>query len=59
MSADERLAIFIEVCELAHAIVKERADVDAVLRYSEPMPPWAEEAWLGLVAGARDARSAR
>ena len=58
-SPDERLATFVQVCELARAILQEREDVSEVLDHNEPMPPQAEKTWRRLVAEARRARQAR
>jgi hypothetical protein len=55
----ERLAAFVEACELSRRILDERPDRREVLARAEPMPPAAERAWLRLVAEARRARQAR
>lgn len=59
MSPAERLRCFVDVCELARAIIEERPDRRAVLSAEEPMPPAAAAAWQRLLRDARDARSAR
>ena len=59
MTPEERLGQFVEVCELARAILTERPDVAEVLERSEPMPPEAEHTWLRLVAEARRDRAPR
>jgi hypothetical protein len=59
MTPEERLRCFVEVCEVAHAILLERDDAAAVLERSEPMSPEAERRWLTLVREARLAREAR
>lgn len=53
MTPDERLACFVEVCELAQVMLAERADRREILEHREPMPPAAEEAWLRLVRQGR------
>jgi hypothetical protein len=53
MTAEERLAAFVDVCELARTILEARPDRAAVLARAEPMPAMAEEAWLRLVREAR------
>jgi hypothetical protein len=58
MTADERLECFVDVCELARAIIEERPDRRAVLRDEDPMPPVAAAAWARLVREARRGRSA-
>lgn len=59
MTPEERLECFVEVCELARAIVEERPDRAAVLAREEPMPAEAERTWLKLVAEGNRARKAR
>jgi hypothetical protein len=58
MTPDERLEHFVEACELAAAILRERADVEAVLARRDPLSPEAEARWRALVGAAR-ARPAR
>ena len=58
MTADERLACFVEVCELARTILAGRPDARTVLASVEPMPPLAERTWLRLVREARRGRAA-
>ena len=53
MSPEERLAIFVEVCELARTILEDRPDRARILGEKEPMPPAAEAAWRRLVGEAR------
>ena len=59
MTPDERLACFVEVCELARTILAERPDAVDVLAHEEPMPPLAEQVWLRLVREARRGGAAR
>jgi hypothetical protein len=59
MTAEERLAIFVEVCELARTILEDRPDRARVLAENEPMPPGAEATWRRLVREARRGRAAR
>jgi hypothetical protein len=59
MTPEERLAVFVDVCELARTILEERADRAAVLAGTEPLPPAAAAAWERLVGESRRARSAR
>ena len=59
MTPEQRLEIFVEVCELARTILEDRPDRERILAENEPMPPAAEAAWLRLVREARRARSAR
>jgi WSTF, HB1, Itc1p, MBD9 motif 1 len=59
MTPEQRLQCFVEVCELARAIIEERPDRRAVLRDEDPMPPVAAAAWKRLLREARNARSAR
>ena len=56
MSAGERLRHFIDVCDLARALLEGRADRHEVLDRIEPMPEKSERAWLDLGAKARHAR---
>jgi anaerobic ribonucleoside-triphosphate reductase len=58
MTPEERLEIFVEVCELARTILEERPDRARVLAESEPMPPAAAAAWRRLVAESRRDRAA-
>ena len=59
MTPEERLAVFVEVCELARTILEGRPDRARVLADVEPMPPEAEAAWKRLVVESRRGRSAR
>lgn len=59
MTPAERLACFVEICELSRRILEDRPDRREVLARTEPMPPQAERTWLRLVAEARRVRSAR
>jgi hypothetical protein len=59
MTPEERLEVFVEVCELARTILEDRPDRARLLAENEPMPPAAEAVWLRLVREARRARSAR
>lgn len=59
MSPEQRLDIFLEVCELARTILEERPDRERILAENEPMPRAAEAAWLRLVREARRAQSTR
>jgi hypothetical protein len=59
MTADERLACFVDVCQLAQTILDARPDRAAVLARVEPMSPEAERLWLRLVKEARRARHVR
>jgi hypothetical protein len=59
MTPEERLACFVEVCELARTILEERPDGRAVLAATEPMPPHAEQTWLRLVREAVGGRTPR
>lgn len=53
MTPEERLAVFVEVCELTRTILEERPDRARVLEDREPMPAAAEVAWRRLVARGR------
>lgn len=59
MTPSERLAAFLEVCELSRRILERRADRRDVLARAEPMPAHAEQTWLRLVAEARGGRPVR
>lgn len=59
MTPDQRLALFVEACELADALLAPRADRREVLRARQPMPPQAETRWLELVREARRERPRR
>ena len=59
ITPSERLECFVEVCELARAILEDRPDAREMLARTEPMPPAAERAWLRLVAEAQRAQDAR
>jgi hypothetical protein len=59
MAPEERLACFVEVCELARTILEERPDRTVVLDGTEPMPPAAEATWLRLVQEVRRGDAAR
>jgi hypothetical protein len=59
MSPSERLACFVDVCELTRVILESRPDRREILMSSEPMPPRAERIWRALVDRARRVRSSR
>jgi len=59
MTPEERLEVFVEVCELARTILEERSDRARVLQESEPMPAAAEAAWRRLVAESRRGQASR
>jgi len=59
MTPEQRLAVFVEVCELARTILESRPDRARVLSENEPMPPAAEAAWRRLVAESRRGRPTR
>jgi len=59
MTAEERLVVFCEVCELARVILSERPDRSEVLQSTEPMPAVAEAAWRRILIEARRAPPAR
>jgi hypothetical protein len=58
MTPAERLGCWVDVMELAHAILVARPDARQVLARTEPMPKHAEQTWLRLVREARGARAA-
>ena len=58
MTPAERLGCWVEVMELAHAILVERPDARQVLARTEPMTEDSERTWLRLVREARVARPA-
>jgi hypothetical protein len=58
MTPEERLDVFVDVCELARTILEARPDRARILSEVEPMPAAAEATWLRLVREARE-RSAR
>ncbi|HKU41664.1 MAG TPA: hypothetical protein VJR89_26080 [Polyangiales bacterium] len=58
MTPDERLAHFVEACELARAILQHRADAAEVLQRRVPLSAEAEATWLRLCAEGRRARAA-
>lgn len=53
MTPDERLAAFVDVCELARTILEHHPDRATILARVDPMPPQAEQRWLELVRQAR------
>ena len=53
MTPAERLGCWVEVMELAHAILVERLDARQVLARTEPMPKEAERTWIRLVREAK------
>lgn len=55
MTPEERLAIFVEVCEVGRAFLESRPDRREILRWQEPMPAHAERSWRELVRRARGA----
>ncbi len=59
MTPEERLAVFVEVCELARTIIESRPDRAAILAGNEPMPAAAAATWKRLVAEARRDESSR
>lgn len=58
MSPSQRLAHFVEACELARAILQHRADAREVLARRVPLSAEAEATWLRLCAEGRRARAA-
>lgn len=50
---EERLAIFVEVCEVDRAFLESRPDRRDILRHQEPMSPEVERTWLELVRRSR------
>jgi hypothetical protein len=58
MTPSERLAHFVEACELARAVLQHRADVHEVLQRRVPLSAEAEATWLRLCAEGRRARAA-
>jgi hypothetical protein len=56
MTPEQRLAVFVDVCELAETILAGRPDRAEVLEAHEPMAPRAEAIWQRLVAESRRAR---
>ncbi|MDQ3033499.1 MAG: hypothetical protein M3Y87_13855 [Myxococcota bacterium] len=58
MTPEERLALFLQLCELTDAITRGRPDADA-LRAPTPRSPESEALWLRLIARARDERRGR
>jgi len=58
MTPAERLAHFVEACELARSILQHRSDASEVLQRREPLSPEAEATWLRLCAEGRRARAA-
>jgi len=56
MSPAERLALFLELCELTDSIVRNRPDAEA-LRAPTPLSPESEALWRRLVASARERRA--
>jgi hypothetical protein len=59
MTPEERLEVFVEVCELARTILDERPDRARILAENEPMPQAAEATWLRLVREASRAGPTR
>jgi len=58
MTPTERLAHFLEACELSRAILQHRPDAREVLQRRAPLSPEAEATWLRLCAEGRRARAA-
>lgn len=58
MTPSERLAHFVEACELARAILQHRPDAQEVLARRIPLSEEAEATWLRLCAEGRRARAA-
>ena len=59
MTPEERLRVFVGVCELSRTILQDRPDRARILAETEPMSPAAEATWLRLVHEASRARSSR
>jgi hypothetical protein len=59
MTPEERLAVFVEVCELAEAILADRPDRKEVLAHVDPLPPDAERTWQRLVRESMRERTTR
>jgi hypothetical protein len=59
MTPEERLAVFVDVCELARTILESRPDRRTILAENEAMPAAAAATWERLVAEARGGRPAR
>lgn len=55
MSPEERLALFLELCELADEIVRGRPDADAI-RAPTPRSPESEALWARLMRRGRHGR---
>jgi hypothetical protein len=53
MTPEERLVVFVDVCDLARTILEGRPDRRQILAENEPMPPAAETTWRRLVREAR------
>jgi len=49
--------MFLEACELAMAILRERPDAQEILDNPEPLSEESEARWLALIAEARRAGS--
>jgi hypothetical protein len=58
MTPDERLAHFVQACELMRSILQHREDAADVLQRRAPLSPEAEATWLRLCAEGRRARAA-
>jgi hypothetical protein len=58
MTADERLALFVEACRLAAAVLRHRPDREAVLSRRDEPSDEAMERWRRLVEEAARARAA-
>lgn len=52
MTPEERLRIFLELCDLTDSIQRERPDAEA-LRHPVPRSPEAEQLWKRLMARYR------
>ena len=55
MTPEERLVVFLELCELTHSIVTERANAEDLLAPT-PRSPESEALWMRLVDQARNGR---
>jgi hypothetical protein len=58
MTPSERLAHFVQACELARALLQNRVDAREVLARRVPLSAEAEATWLRLCAEGRRARAA-
>ena len=58
MTPEERLALFLQLCELTDAVTRGRPDADA-LRAPTPRSPESEALWQRLIARSRDEHGGR